>query len=296
MSAIRDILSVARFEIFRALRSWQMLSMLLLFVLINIGSVKLLATTLGMMEQAVAATAGIPARKKPGGMMDQLVDLPRFQSMITELGFDQAELQTLLGWGVVALVYFATSAMMVPYLSALSASDAISGDLHSRSLRFELLRTGRGELIVGRFVGQVMMLAVCLGVSMLAVWGAAMYWLVVDEPLSTLSGLVLFGGRSLFWIMPFAALGVSLSTFTTSSNWARIMALLATTAILVLSAVSTADGAVVWVKALRPLLPFTWLSNLQQGGSEMLVAVGVCVGMALLYLMPGILVFSKRDV
>ena len=60
--------------------------------------------------------------------------------------------------------------LFVPFLAATAASEAIALDLRSRALRYEALRAGRAEILLGRFAGQLLLAGVAMAASLVGVW------------------------------------------------------------------------------------------------------------------------------
>lgn len=289
---------VARFEVARAIRSWRAVGLVVVYVIANVGGAYLFIEALSALEDVIADQLAVPRTRWPGALLDEAREGEQLRQMLTALVRDEQVVTLLLDEPVLAVFQLWQGFVFVPFLVATAAAEAVSLDVASGAIRFEALRTGRAEIVAGRFLGQVGLAVVALGLALVAVWGLGMGLMVDQDPVAVASGLLRFGTRALWFALPFAALGIAASTLTTSAAWARVMALVATAGSWVLwGVVSWTDGGTLGpvTAALSPLLPQAWVTSLWQPTPDWFVGAGVCTALAAATVGLAQLRFQGRD-
>jgi hypothetical protein len=211
---------------------------------------------------------------------------------------DEALVAQLVQWPTLVIFQLWQGFLLVPFLAATAASESLALDVQSRAIRFEALRTGRPELIAGRFVGQLALSVFATLVALVAVWVLGITLMIGQDPVELAVGLLVFGPRAILYALPFAGLGIACSAFTSSPAWARVLALTLTAgssiAYGVLSWVS--DPPWTWVAdVVLPLLPQTWVGGLWRPDGELLTSSLVCVGLGVAAAGVGYVRFARRD-
>jgi hypothetical protein len=154
-----------------------------------------------------------------------IVTSSTFKQMANEL-FGALGLSALLKWPVPEFaIYWLVAVYSFPIFSLFAASDQICSDKSRGTLRFISLRATRLELILGRFLGQVMILALLILMTLLATTLLAM---------SRDSGLALASigiAAKLFFellvvILPFVALMTALNCLLSSARMALVSSVL----------------------------------------------------------------------
>ncbi|NQY35501.1 MAG: ABC transporter permease subunit [Alteromonadaceae bacterium] len=132
----------------------------------------------------------------------------------------------LLNWPVAELiVYWVLAMYSFPMFSLIASSDQTCTDRTRGTLRFISLRVTRAEILLGRFLGQVLILAVLIAVTLIATLSIAAY----RDP-----SLLLVGMGEAFYVykniliavLPFIALTSFFNSFTRSSRLVVIVTLL----------------------------------------------------------------------
>lgn len=122
-------------------------------------------------------------------------------------------------------VYWLIALYSFPSLCLFLCSDQIVSDKQRGTLRFLSLRATRNEILFGRFLGQLLILAILIAVTL----AATVAMLAFREPSLLLSGLsrsVTLFFYLLITVLPFIALMTFFNTFARSSRLTVIMAVL----------------------------------------------------------------------
>ncbi|MCB9791154.1 MAG: hypothetical protein H6741_00350, partial [Alphaproteobacteria bacterium] len=159
-TSLRDSAVVARFQLARALRTRSALTLCALYGLVAGGSAFGFTRILKVLEEQTAKILRVPVTDRPGAMLDAVKQDPDFQKMMSELIGDPGLLDWAMDLPFLTVTSFWTGLLTLPFIAAAVGAEAIAPDVRDRSLRFELLRTGRLEILAGRFGGQSLLLAV----------------------------------------------------------------------------------------------------------------------------------------
>lgn len=298
MTSLRDAWLIGRFEVLRAIRSWQALAIGALYLLVSAGFARGFVRGLQLMEGRLADSLGVPRTQYPGSMLADLAAEQDLRDLLSELLHDATLVDTVLAWPVMAVFHLWIGFALVPYLAATIAAESLSMDLRSRALRFELMRTGRLELVLGRFGGQAAITAGALVLACLGTWSVTMAYMVEQPPIALLAALLWLSIRAWAFSLPFVGLGVAASQWTASPAWARVLAMVGVTGTW------AAWGVVGWAEdgdwgpvfdVLATALPQGWLRALWQGGADW---IAPCVFLAALGIATtglGYVRFSRTD-
>lgn len=301
MSAARDILLVARFEVLRAVRTWQAMALFVLYTVATCGAAYLFVRLVGLMENAMARQLGVPETRVPGTMMSELVASETFLELIGGMTGSTEVAAVLVAIPVLAIFNLWFGFVLIPFFAASASAESVAVDARSRALRFELLRTGRLELVMGRFVGQLALTGVATALSVVGVWLVGMIAMVGNDPLALAGWLSWLSIRTWCFSVPFVGLGIAASQLTSSPAWARVMAVGAVVGTWLTYAVArTLESPRMaarwgWVADLAlPVLPQGWMGLMWQPGGWWLGAA-VCVALGPVAVCGGYLAFSRRD-
>lgn len=298
MNTLRDLFLVARFEVLRAIRTWRAHALLLLYAIAYGGASYLFVLAIFGMENTVARQLGVAKTTKPGALLDKLVESDMFAEMITAMTGSDALLDMLTTIPPLAIFGMWLGLLLIPFFASSAAAECISIDLGTRALRFEALRTGRLEILLGRYAGQVALTAIASIVALSVVWCIGMLFMVGHTAWGLGFWLVVFTTRAWFFSIPFAGLGVAASALTTSPAWARVMAIGATAGTWIVYGVARylegGDYAIVADLALQ-LLPQGWMQMLWEPGFGWTPAALVLSGLGLTMAGIGYARFSTRD-
>lgn len=187
--------------------------------------VRLFLTKRGLLAVAAFAICWLLILRYPIAQSVTLISSPDFADLARQ-AFGAIGISKLLDWPESELaVYWLIALFSFPSFCLFLCSDQTVGDRQRGTLRFLSLRATRSEIIIGRFLGQLLILAALLFVTLMATVAMLGY----REPSLLLSGL----SRSfmlLFYllvaVMPFIALMSFLNTFARSSRLAFVLAIL----------------------------------------------------------------------
>lgn len=154
-----------------------------------------------------------------------IVMSPSFESMAQQL-FGALGLSALLAWPVAEFaIYWLVAIYFFPSFSLLVCSDQFCSDKHRGTLRFITLRSTRAELILGRYLGQVLIMAILILLTIIATTVLASV-----RDFTLLAASLQIGARLSFElmivVMPFIALMTLLNTIVNSARLAIVAATL----------------------------------------------------------------------
>ncbi|MFT5636032.1 MAG: Cu-processing system permease protein [Cognaticolwellia sp.] len=159
------------------------------------------------------------------GSASTIVTSHSFESMAQKL-FGALGLSALLEWPVAEYaIYWLVAIYFYPSFAILVCSDQFCSDKHRGTLRFITLRATRAELVLGRYLGQLLIIAILILLTSIATTILASV-----RDMTLLSESILLGSKLsleiLIVVMPFIALMSLLNTFVNSSRLAIVAATL----------------------------------------------------------------------
>lgn len=296
---MRDVWLVARFEVLRAIRTWRAVALLAIYAVAGAGASWLFVKIIGAMENALARALKVPVTHTPGAMLSELVQSDGWREAVVGMTGSPQLADHLVTVPPMALFYLWVAVLLTPFFSASAAAECIAIDVASRAVRYELLRTGRLELVVGRFGGQLALTFLGTVVAMVLVFGVSMEFLVGQSARELLPALLGYLPRAFAFSVPFVALGVAASALTASAAWARVLAIGGVAGSWV------ALGVARWLETTRwpwvadlllPILPQGWLRGLWDPGPGWLLSAVACAGIGASAVALGAVRFTRRDV
>lgn len=296
--ALRDVALVARFELLRAVRTWQALAVIVLYVVASAGATYLFIQGLGQFENVTADALHVPRTEYPGALLTQLMKGDAFRGMIGAMVGDPNLVDRVLELPILAIFHQWTGLILLPYLATLVSAEAISTDIASRALRFELLRTGRLELVLGRFAGQALLCGIAAMMSAVATAVVGFLFMVGLDPLALAWGLVISTSRTWMYGLPFIGIGLMCSQLTSSPAWGRVLATIATSFTWIgfgLLRWGTHKGYGMFTEPLLPLLPESWVRQMWEGGTSVAIAGTYFVALSIALVALGNAWLSRRD-
>jgi ABC-type transport system involved in multi-copper enzyme maturation permease subunit len=300
---MRDVLLVARFELLRSLRTWLALALSVLYTLIMAGVAWGFTRFLRIAENAVADGLMVPHTRRPGALLDRVLEEGQLMSVLIELVGNEELVLLWLERPILVIVFMAFGLVILPFLSAFTSAESISADLRSRGVRYECLRTGRFEFVLGRFCGQIGLMLVAVLLSVCGVWVVGMVAMVGNDPLELALHLLWASSRLIVFALPFVAIGLACSQLSASPNLARTLAMAVVLVTLVLVAVAQVklelegvDGwrGIAW-DLVRQALPWGWRAERWHQGWSAWTGGVVLVAQSLAFLWTGLLHFRRRD-
>ena len=215
LASLRDTFEVARFELIRALRTWRAVALTLLFVVATTGAAFVFVGLLWVLEAELASTLGVPTTDRPGAMTGRLMESGELRRMLEAMIGEEDLVDAVLWHPVLALFHLWFCLLLGPFFATTSAAECIAVDNRTRALRFEVLRTGRLELVMGRFIGQVLLTSIAFTAAVLGPWIVGVFFMVGNDPLHLAGSLLWLTPRALAFSLPFVGVGVAASQLTT---------------------------------------------------------------------------------
>lgn len=164
---------------------------------------------------------------------------PEIQQMLSGM-LGMVGMYNLLNWSLPELsVYWALTVLLMPLAVLVSAADQTCSDRSRGTLRFLTLRSSRDSIFFGRFLGQMLVQALLIGLSLLATLALAA-WRLGELPLAALNSAVVIWLNLLVALMPFTALMALCSALVKSSRLAISLAIVS------MGAVAGLLGYLVW--------------------------------------------------
>jgi len=297
--SIRDAWLIARFELLRAIRTWRAVLLIALYLVAAGGAAYLFSQLIWLFETQLAETLGAAAPSRPGSLLAELLKSRGLKRMFAAMAGDEAAVQGMLQYSPLAILHLWFGMVLAPFFAATTSAETIALDMNSRALRFEVMRTGRTELVMGRYAGQVGLVGLATFMSIPATWGIGAFYMLGHQPIDLAIDLVWLSLRAWFIAMPFVGMGVLCSQLTSSPAWARIMALGMVVGSWVLTGVARyyrdiPESSVIW-DVILTLLPQGWMRTMWLMDGGWMVAALICTAMGITIAGMGIVHFRRRD-
>jgi ABC-type transport system involved in multi-copper enzyme maturation permease subunit len=187
--------------------------------------VRLFLTKRGLLAVAVFSICWLIVLRYAIGEAVNLLNSPDIAGFIDQI-FGAIGLSKLLTWPEAELaVYWLIAVYSFPSFCLFLCADQTVGDRQRGTLRFLSLRATRAEIVLGRFMGQLLILIVLLSITLAATLAMFTY----REPSLFFAGsshsLILLG-YLIVAVMPYIALMSFINTFSRSARLAFIVAIL----------------------------------------------------------------------
>jgi len=164
---------------------------------------------------------------------------PEIQQMLSGM-LGMVGMYNLMNWSLPELsVYWAMTVFFMPLAVMFSAADQTCTDRSRGTLRFLTLRSSRDSIFFGRFIGQLLVQALLIGLSLLATLALAA-WRVGELPAAALNAALVIWLNLLIVLMPFTALMALCSALVRSSRLAISLAIVS------IGAIAGVLGYLVW--------------------------------------------------
>lgn len=226
--SLRDTAVVARFHLMKAVRTRAAAVLSVALALVHMGGAWVFTEILKAMENSAAEALRVPTTDRPGAMLSVLRDREEFRGLITGMLPDPSLLEWALSLPYLSIGHFWIALGTLPFIAAAAGSEVLSADISNRSLRYEVVRTGRLEVVAGRFLGQALLVFLAVLIANTGTWVMAMVAMVEQPAVAQMATLLAFTPRLCAWSLPFLAIGVGASMMTSNPNTARVLALGAT--------------------------------------------------------------------
>ena len=196
-----------------------------LFNIITFEIVRLFKTKRGLLALLAFAAIWFIILHYFVGSASAIVTSNSFESMAKQL-FGALGLSALLDWPVAEYaIYWLVAIYFFPSFALLVCSDQICSDKQRGTLRFITLRTTRAELVLGRFLGQLLIMSILILLTAIATTILASL-----RDITLLTDSIMLGIQLclqlIIVVAPFIALMSLLNTFVTSARLAIVVATL----------------------------------------------------------------------
>jgi ABC-type transport system involved in multi-copper enzyme maturation permease subunit len=317
---LRDTYLVAGFELREMLRSRRAFLVVALYLLMaafaTFNFVRLLNVTENLTQPppwrrdrgivqptARAQVAQAPVARTPAGAgPSQGAFFSRyspFRGILSGQVTDTTTLDFLVAKPLIALFFVLVCLFAVPILIMITASESIAQELQTRGVRFTALRTGRVEFVVGKALGQGLLMAVVvlLSAGMCLAMGA---WKLADfEWGPALTAMLIFWPRIVVFCVPFVGLAALCSMNCSSTLSARAFALIGLGALWSVHGLTSyySDTSLAgFFNALDTLEPFAYQSDMWTATYATVgPAMAALIGLAVLYVGIGLIFYTRRD-
>jgi ABC-type transport system involved in multi-copper enzyme maturation permease subunit len=254
LTSVRDTVAVARFHLARALRTKSALALLAVHILVAGGGAWVTSRILLELEHAAADALHVPRTKKPGAMLEALRAngelASTWKGMVGEELVDRA-----MSLPALAVTFFWFGLGTLPFLAAMAGAETLSDAIRDRSLRYEVVRTGRLELLLGRFFGQATLLALGVLGSTVGPLLIAKLLMVQQDGVALVASLLDLSARLFMFSLPFLGLGVAASACFANAHVARTVAMGATVATWTFWGLYKAGELDRFLAVVEPILP-----------------------------------------
>jgi hypothetical protein len=290
---------VARFEVLRAIRTWRAVALFVLYAVASGGAAWMFTRLVWLLENSVARQLGVAETEIPGAMLDKLVTSETWREVVGAMTGAPHLVDAIVRIPPLAMFDLWFGFLLIPFFAASASAECIAIDVQTRAIRYEALRTGRLELVVGRFAGQLALTFAATLVSVVVAWAVGLGFMIVERPFELLGWLVAFAPRAWVFSVPFVALGVTASQLTASPAWARVLALAGTAGSWVLFGLARWAEVEGWLPVASDValqvLPQGWLRGLWEPGVGWLASAAACLALGGALLAVGYARFSRRD-
>ena len=252
MTALRDMLLVAGFDLRSSLRSWKAMGLLALYLAGAMAATAGFVTFLRELENALADQLGVAQTEQPGAMAQELMQSPETLELLGGLLGDAQLAGELVSIPPLALFYFATTLLMLPALVMVTSADAISAERATGAARFVLSRTTLGAYVCGKALGQLTLLALGIAAAGLGAWLVGFFSLNSFQGGDNALWILRLGLRTLPWGA--AWLGLALGVSQVTRHWVASLA----SALVMLVLVGGTGQALLhldWLAENAPLVP-----------------------------------------
>ena len=296
----RDAAVIAAFDLGESLRSRKVLVFLVLYVVGAIGATLIFTEVLQEVELALAEQLLVARTQDPGNLTQAVMESPELLRVLSRLVRDDRLARALVQVPPIALLYHWVALAFGPIFAVLTSSDAVAAEVGSGSVRFALARTDRAGWILGKVLGQSLLLFVGLALGALGAWITGWIQLGAFQPAATAGALFGYVGTAFVYVWAYLALALGTSQLTRSVPWSRALGLLALVGSFGIHRFLERDWVVdavpVLAGSLRQLFPVEHRLDLWRPGFEASApALVLLLALGAIYLALGFVRFARRD-
>ena len=299
MKSLFRIWQVALAECAGAVRSRRALVILVIYLLSAVFCMMETISLLGKMEAEISNMLQLPESQRTGVVSVTLWKSKPFQRMVRSGVRNELVYDDIVGRHPAELVYAWFAFMCAPLLAVLVAGNRVADDLRSGSVRYAIVRVTRLEWTLGKYVGQVFMVALSLAVSAIGAWLVAVFRLSGVGTLELLPAMFGWGFRAWLYALAWLGLALGISHITRSGSRATALGLMAVALCAVWPGVLKHFSGWLgweWLDHFEVIVPSSDVLSLWRRSFAPLFTGGVhLLVLGLAYLMLGHVLFSRRD-
>jgi ABC-type transport system involved in multi-copper enzyme maturation permease subunit len=243
----RDVGLVTVNELADALRSRRAIAVLILFLVGLVLGFNGMLNLLHRLEKQIAETLQLEAGGT-GTVTESLWKSPRFRHIVEDAVDDKEIARGLIDTPPTALIYGYLAWLLTPLLIMLTATPRIAEEVSTGSIRFTLFRTSRPAWVLGKFLGQALMVLLALLLSMALAWGIAAFRVKGLDLAGAAGFMALFTVRVFAFSLPFIGLALGVSQLCRSPHLATVLGFILWTALNVLTFVAERYGGPGWAQ------------------------------------------------
>ena len=286
MSPLLETLTVTRTELLRTLRNARVLVLLLLFG----TSTALIGLVVGLLTRGLDAQGPEAAAAATSGILGFLV------------GDDGAAFQRLSELPLLVPLVFRATLFFLPLFIALLGYDQLSGEVATGSVRYLAVRSRRGSILTGKFLGQALVMGALLALVLLGLFLAGAGLRPGLDPLgyAAAAGWFWVGGAAFaFGYLALTSLSSALTSGPGSSLLLNVGALFGFWLLDAIGGraalVHRMGGPASWTEALRWLSPSAYASGVLGSTPALLTSAAAYGTFGALFLAAAWAVFRARD-
>jgi len=300
LSAFAQIWRMMCYEWFDAVRSRRVVVALLLYMAAATCTMYWSISMLGRLENQLSSLLQLPQTERTGVVSKTLWQSKHFQDMMRHSMQSDLVYQDIFGRHPVELIYAWLLFFYMPMLVVLVAANRIPEEVGSGSVRYIMFRTTRGAWVLGKFCGQLSLIALAVLCSGVCAYLVALFRLGQYVPPDILYNMLVWAAKAWVYSVPFVGLVMGLSLFTKSPGKSTIIGLLAILACFVVTVMvvhfSTYTGWRSFLPYVAALLPTDYEMLLwRKGGIPLATGVTTLISLGFFYLGIGYFFFRKRD-
>ena len=222
---LRDIITIARYEMLDSIRSKRFIILLILYVAGSMLACNGLLSLLQNIETGVMETLKLGATDSTGAVADTLMKSPEFRNLISGMVHNSDVADELLSMPPLALIYTALVFSAMPLLILFSSPFRIADEVSSGSVRFALIRTTRGAWCIGKFAGQAVEIILPLLLTVIGFWTFARFKAPNMAEAAVLVPMLIYAAKVWVYCLAYLGLALGVSQIFNSGNKAMIATL-----------------------------------------------------------------------
>lgn len=300
MTHLTQIWRMTCYEWFDALRSRRALVALLLYMATSVGTMYWSISLLQKVEKELASVLLLPASENPGAIATTLWKSKPFQGLMRQVSQNKEVYEDIQGKNPVELIYAWLSFFYMPLLVVLIAANRIPEEMGSGAVRYIAFRTSRGAWVLGKFFGQVSLIALAVIISGLCAYAVARFRLGRYAPIEIIWNMAFWAVRAWIYSIPFIGLIMGLSLFTKSASKSTIFGILALVGLAIITGITSFLSNGIGWRAILPyiaaLFPANYEMLLWRSSAQPLITGSIfLITLGFTYLGIGYSFFRKRD-